>query len=361
MEKRSFSFTVSITLLLSIMIPSILISQYIYINLKGAYKREAYREISRVRDEKVKKIKNFYFQEFNSFEKIIDRVSKNVPLSTNERELKYLFDFQPNIMQVVMYDYNFKPLININRGGVSSLDSIPETVRVTIQKNFYFSKYFLKDLLMEDGSSSLIFFYKEVSGDRYFSITLDYDYLNSFLEEFGDIKIDIYNDKYQIVASSNIENDSRRVYNNPLTEKIITGLTDNILYKGSYNSFTHIDLGGEKLFINTRIKKSLIDNKSRSIKISLFFFYLLFIMAALLVGSILTRFFYHIKESFIREEIFSNRFSFFYRINRTIKYIDERFIEVQKLYKAMNYFKNDISTILDELPGEESSEDQEFK
>lgn len=360
MNHKYVNITVSLILFLSIMIPSVLISQYFYLILKKNSISNAYNIISRVREEKTKQVRSFFNQEVQSFDRIINNMTsaKAFPL---DKDVRYILDSQPNIKQVVLYDYNFEPIVVINRNRSANIEDIPERIRLTIQSNFYFSSYFFSDISMPDGSSDLVFFYKDTSRDRYYSITLDYKYLNTYLKELGHTVIDIYNDKYQIVASSRKTFDSRRVHITPLTEKLILGLTENVQYKGSLNSFSHIEIGNEKLFINVNLPKKVIDSKNTYIKYTLFFFYIIFSLGSLLVGTLLVRFFYHVKESSIRKELFSNRFSFFHRIKKTIVQIDEKYLEVQRLYKCIQYLKNDVSTILDELMLEDNDEAKKNK
>lgn len=353
MQSKTFLTTVTITMLLSILIPSITISQYLYLSINKREKDNNYQILSRIRDEKVQQIVNFYTQEFYIFGKTID----NFPKDISHLNTKSLYDQMPNIEQVVLYNYNFKPLININKEG---LDTIPDIVKTTIQKNFYFNKYYIKDLQLPNNSSRMVYFHKSQSGDSYISITLDYKYLNRFIKEFGEIEIDIYNKKFQKVASSNSEIDPRRVDHNSLTEKLILGLTEELYFEGRYNSFTHLDIAGETLFINVSIPKAYVDKKSSSLKFSIYILYTLYALGAVLIGRILTKHYYNMKEEDIRKEVFSNRFSFFYRIKKSLTDIDSRFTDVEKLHKALNYFKNDISTILDDLP-QEKDEDKKLK
>ncbi|MGL1893068.1 MAG: hypothetical protein OCD02_15650 [Spirochaetaceae bacterium] len=356
MKLNSLKITTTIIILISVILPSIIVSQYLLSSIRKTIKKEAYNEVSRVRDEKINQIKDFYFQEFHDIEKIISYISITGD-DINNKDMKYLLDFQPNIKQVVLYDYNFKPLINVSREGFLKLDSISEQIRITLQKNFYFSKYFLKNIVLPDNSSELAFFYKDIITDQYLSMSLEYSYLDKYIKEIGPIIIDIYNDNSQIVSSSREEYDSRKVINNPIVEKMKLGLSENVLYKRYYQSYSHIDIGGESLYVNVSIPKSFVENKSKYLNTYLIIIYFIYLLFSLLISSLLVRFFYSIKESEIRSEIFSNRFSFFYRLKNSLSYIDKKFVEVQRLNKAINYFKNDISIILQDIPNK--SEDDE--
>lgn len=340
--------------MLSVMVPSIIISQYLLLTLKKSIKSEAYNEISRIRDEKINQIMEFHSQEFYDFEKIISYISFEED-KTMKKEMKYILDSQPNIKQVVLYDYNFKPLVNVSREGFLDLDSISDKIRITLQKNFYFSKYFLSNIVFDNSRSDLLFFYKDIVSDKYLSITLEYSYLDRYLKELGVIDIDVYNSHNQVVSSSRDKYDSRKVINSSLVDKMGLGLSENVLYKGYYNSYSHIDISGEELFINVSIPKSYIDKKSGYLHNSLLIIYIIFFLFSILIASLLVRFFYSIKESAIRSEVFSNRFNFFYRLKNSLDFMDKKFIEIQRLNKAINYFKNDIELILQDIPNKDES------
>lgn len=360
MKLSSFRITITAVIILAVLIPSIFISQYLYIALKKSIKIEVYNLTERIRDEKINQIKDFFSQEFHDIEKIITYMSFEDDEQLN-KEMKYLLDFQPNIRQVVLYSYNFKPLVNVSRGGFLPLDSISDKIRITLQKNFYFSKYFLNNIVQDNSQSDLVFFYKDISSDKYLSITLEYNYLDRYLKETGNISIDLYNKNNQVIASSREEYDSRKVVNSSLTDKMELGLSENVLYKGFYNSYSHIDIGGESLYINVSTPKSSVDKKSDYISNNLIIIYFFYLLISLLLGTLLVRFFYTIKESEIRTEIFSNRFSFFYRLKDSLSYMDKKFIEIQRLSKAMNYFKNDISLILQDIPNKHDKSEEHDK
>lgn len=360
MKLNSFKITVSILIIVIVLLPSIILSQYIFISLKSNLKDEIYIKMERIRDEKINQIKGFYSQEFHDFEKIISYISFDDDERLN-KEIKFLLDFQPNIKQVVLYNYNFKPLVNVTRAGFMDSDSVSDKIRVTLQKNFYFSSYFLNNIVEDNNQSDLVFFYKDIKSDNYLSITLEYSYLDIFLKEFGEVSIDIYNNHKQIIASSRKDYDSRKVVNNPLIQKMDLGLSENIFYNDFYNSYGFIDIGEEKLFINVSVPEKYLEARIDNISNNITIIYIIYLFLSIIFGAFFVRFFYTIKESEIRTEIFSNRFSFFFRLKNTLTYMDSKFVEMQKLSNAINYLKNDISLILQDIPNKDIGSENDEK
>lgn len=348
MRIKAFRLSIIITIVSLVFIPLFIISIYFINSIKHNIRDNNYKYLAKIRDEKIILIQEYLYNQANTIEKLVSNYA-NIDISA-EKKVKMIMDSSPNITGVINYNFNFKPISILGKDGFKNENDIPDVIRITLQGNFYFSNYYFRDLSLPDGKSILVLFLKDPLLDEYYSISINYSFFDIFLTEYKKESIDIYNSKYQKVSSSIKDYDSRRVNTNPVTDKMVKGFVDNIEYKGIFNSFGFIELKGTDLFI---VVHNSVDKVYKSIKtyiVNSFFFYFLFSLIALVTAIFLTKYFYSIKESEIRKEIFSNRFSFFYRIKNTLKYIDERYIEVAKLYKGVNYLKNDIEVILNDLP-----------
>lgn len=345
---KHFKLNVVITTLGIVLVPLIIITQLLFSFQKSSFAEKNYKYMNRIREEKAILIKEILNQNLFDIQNII-KINSSLNLSPDVKTSN-IINSKPNINRVVNYDFNFKPKSNLHSTGYMESGTIPGSVRETLQNNFYFSSFYYKDLIDEENYPILVLFTKDQISNEYYSISFNYDYFNRYFKEYRGYKIDIYNSKFQIISSSKKNVDPRKVYNNLITEKMGKGFNENALYNDNYYSFGHIELNDEELYITVSIPKGSLDEEFRSTTITLYILYLLFSVIAFIVGIYLVKYFYNLKEEDIQNEVFSDRFTFFYRLNSNLKKLDSDFNSVASLNKSLNYLKNDLEIIMDNIP-----------
>lgn len=315
------------------------------------------RDLEEIREEKSRHIRRFFTLEIIRLEKLLDRLDLIKEGTDLEPFAREVFSFEPNIEQVTIYDYNFKPLVNMKEGLILPKEEIPKKIRTTIQKNFYFSTFYLEELSYADSTSRLVYFFRSIKGDYFASIVFDYTYLNEIIKHYQEERINLYNSRYQMVSSSRKDYDPRRVIMNPVTDKMITGLSQSLEYKDHFYAFAPVELANESLFIEVLIPVSEAGKETNPFVINMLFFTAVFFLLSLIGGRLFIKYFQDLKERELRKELFTDQYGFFVRMNKSLKNIISQTEVISRLSTSLNYLKGDLETVCEDLERDYESED----
>lgn len=348
MKIKYFKVTVILSIIGVVIFPLIISTQLLFSHLKSNIENKNYKYMDKLRDEKINQIKIHLNQIIYDFQNII-RINSSQELPPDIKTSN-IINSKPFISQVVNYNYNFKPLSNLMKSGYKAIDEIPDNIRITLQNNFYFSSFYYKDQINKENYPILVLFTKDNINNEYYSITLEYNFFDNFIKEYDNYIIELFNSKFQVISSSLKNVDSRRVYNNRITERMSQGFTENALNNDKYYSYGHIELNDDELFIAVSIKESFVKNEFKSISLTLIILYIIFLILSVTAGIFLTKYYYTLKEKEIQNEVFSDRYSFFFRFKKNLESIDKNFQSVDSLNKSLNYLKNDLEILMNNIP-----------
>lgn len=348
MKLKYFKLTIILSVISIVVIPLIIVTQFLYSHLKSNIENKNYKIMETIRDEKITLIESNLKQNIFDFQNTI-RINSSNNFSPDIKNAN-LINSKPFILQVVNYNFNFKPLSNLKKTGYTELNDIPENLRITLQNNFYFSSFFYKDQINAENYPILVLFTKDNVRNEYYTISLDYQFFDNILQEYSDYQIDLYNSKYQIVSSSLKNIDPRRVNNNKITERMSLGFKESVVKEGKYYSYSHISLNDEELYLLISIDQNTVLNELKNTKLGLLILYFTFFIVSIIVSIFITKHFYNMKEKDIQNEIFSDKYSFFYRLRNNLDKLDNDFNGVKRLNTNLNYLKNDLEVLMNNIP-----------
>ncbi|PZD94727.1 hypothetical protein DNH61_17415 [Paenibacillus sambharensis] len=169
-----------------------------------------------------------------------------VPFLADEGRLPVWTEMK-DVNRVYLFDANQKPAYSSTEQGI-------EEAGVQLKQQMFEQPWVAGDFTVEGKSALQHLFYKIVSGQEvlgYFVGELNHSGLVELLSAESSAAVELFNNKYEIVATPDPESMLKRSIN-PISKKMLDGNTGYEKLDGDWYAYSFVNLDGQSLFLTVR-------------------------------------------------------------------------------------------------------------
>jgi len=342
-------------ILLSAVLPLFLFNIISFSQFKSYVHAQSSEQIEYVRDEWLVRYKFEYNRLFNRLDLIMGQ--KDLIISVPEKShsassLKSVITEESGVAEVVFFDDTYTPVNKIDSSGLIEIHDYSSSVRLTLQEIVFPAGRVTSDIQLPDGTSALYIFYKVIDSEHnlgYAAWKLSYDWLQNTLPSSSAYSRNIFNDKYQLIASSG-DTPLWSTHITEQTERMLDGFSETEVYSGVLHSFGFVDLGDTAVYGDIVISTSSLNLYFRNILITAIFFLLFTILMAIIFAWNFSGRLLRYGESVLIKNNYTKEMKFFRRMEGNIHLIREDAETIAAMQTRLGYLLNDINVIVEELP-----------
>ncbi len=350
LKESDIRFTTFSTIFLITLIPVLLLFWVLTADSSKELKIRDDSYISDFRDEKINSIGT----EFSDSMELLELTSSKIIFD-------FLFKFEKtpkfdeiNNISIINEIFSALYLYDKNRTPISDLPDDPYFRIVT--ENLIecrFSEPKVVDFLsFPDNQSLLCIFQKHIFNGRvlgYSAILLNFSFLQSQLSIPEGLGIDIYNEEYQLTATST-NTQLGIVSINDLTRAMIDGYSDIMIFEEKVYSYGYINLGETSLYLTVYKNLDSYGRQSLSGKFSLIFFLLILLFSVFLTAWKLYKEILKYGEKILVKKAYSKDIRFFNRLKENLGGLINNAKVFEQIDNKLKYLENDIEYIIDNIP-----------
>lgn len=334
------------------------------------YKKYVYsaagEQIESIRDEWLEGYRSEYYRVFERLDLIVYQsgsllLSSGIDESSEFDDIRYiesLLEEEKSITEVAFFDDSYIPVFKVNSTGLININIYNSDVRIALQEIVFSKSRVTSDIQLPDGTSALYVFYKLVVSGKtrgYVSWKMSYNWLENTLPGKSNRIRNIYNAKYQLIAS-NTDLVRWSAIITDQTERMLNGFTETGVYEDELHSYGFVDLGETAIYGDIIIPlNTLSSSLGKVISTSVFFILFTLFLAVVFAWSFsgkLVRY----GESVLINKHYTSEMKFFGRMKGNINMIREDAKSVTEIQTRLGYLLNDISVILEHMPEESDDE-----
>lgn len=355
-----------LVILLAVIVPVLLLGTISFGYLSGTLSEQHFARLETIREDRILVIQNNLQTLFSRLEITLPPLVLNQYPESNQNDrkksalvmaMRQILLQEPALKGIYLFDENFA----YNAASIPGFQDIPYNldekdipgpVRIYLQQLIFDKPGMAGEVDLKDTTSQLAYFLKIVDNGAlrgYAAVLLDYTYFDRFLEIESPYHLSLYNNRYQIVGD-NQGGKRWKVIITEHTERILDGFSENNRVEGRFHSYRFIDLVDTELFLDVSLPEQVIFASLGGFQVTVFFYTLVLAMLALLIGWSYGRAVIRYGESLLMNKSFNRDMSFFTRMDKNIRHLQNDINTILKVQTNLNYLRNDLSIIIEEMP-----------
>ena len=360
---RTIKIRSYVLVLLTALVPVSLLFVFSYTQISKLVVENAITLAETLRDARAERIRlsitNTYANVVSSATHILDSgtlTGFNAPDTV--KPLTELLESEGVIERVTIYDSFFEPLAAADREGAIAESSIYEQIRVKLMDIRFESDTAIYELDLENANSRLILFGRLTAGSRvrgYVTAIYDYREIKPLVSTPAGL-ISIYNTRYQRIGDSfGLSKLDKTI--NPLTERMLDGYTETVQTESEIHAYGFIDFETAELFIDVSIPLDFGATELSSLIVTFIFFLVATAIFATAIAWVHVRSIISYGESILVRTRFAREMRLFTRFAATLESVQGGMQAYSDMQTHISNLKRDVTTILSELPREESDDE----
>ena len=271
-----------------------------------------------------------------------------------------------SIERLALYSAFFEPLAAVDSDGEVTRQSLHERIRNRLPDIRFHSDEIVFELDLGDKTSRLILFARimnetesgaasNASPRGYVTATYNYDVLAELLSAPPDVRISVFNGRYQQIADSFGLSNWKLVIN-ALTERMLDGFAETRSDDAEVHAYGYVDLSTTELFIDVRVPLSIGSSRLDSFIVTFIFFFVVVALSAVAVSWVHVRSIVRYGETILVRKRFTKEMRLFSGLLTSVDSVQSRLSGVADLQLQIDKLKTDLNRLVDRIPSSDSDD-----